>query len=730
MTPIRPLCCLGLLIQGLLLLAACDSGGKSHSKHAPPTIVEQPDPGPPKVTIQFPTLIALTESDTLRMRGIVTGEPATALAVNGVAADTQDQFAHWSVEVPLVYGENILAVSVTDQNGHTNSVAAQAKVIHSPVLLQQPVAAVLDSVNDRILVLDQARKTLVEVDPHTGRRSLISGPHTPHGGNPFDEPSAFTLDLANNRALVLDKTRRTLLTVDLTTGKRELLSDNTTSNSSNAFSGPAAIVLDDRTGLAQPRALVLDSSSRRLLAVDLNTGERTVVSANNAANNGENPFNSPSDMVLDAANDRVLVIDKNLKKILAVALDTGKRTVLASYTDDELGPNHTSPKIALDSNTNRVWAIAGDIRKLLAVDLHSGEHIRLLDRTGASDSNVFAQTNGLAFDATNQRILVASPAHGALYSVDVTNGERSTVSAAFVPDEVLTLMSPLTVTFDQPNNRTLVFENSLKALLSVDLVTGERTVLSGLDLPNSDHAISNIGGIALNNSYDQLMMADRNIDGLLDVDLITGRRRLLSASGKTGSERELPIAVAFRDNGLKQVLVANSRLPHLVGVDLETGSRTAMFDEVESDSGPVLSGIKDIAMGDGGDQLYALVDGTDYSALLSLDLSKQEWRIILDGALPASAPIFNNPSVMALNRSKPEVLIGDIGLDAIMAVDVVSGNRRVIADRVTPNAENIIGRPFDIALDPINNRALVIDSMYGALVAIDLETGERVIVSQ
>src|SRR5690606_35423476 len=118
-----------------------------------------------------------------------------------------------------------------------------------------------------------------------------------------------------------------LLAVDLATGMRTLISNNNTPNDSNAFISPAGIVLD----AANNRALILDSDSNRraLMAVDLATGERTIL-CDATTPNGEHPFSSPYGIALDSVNTRVLVTDLNLDAFLAVDLAAGARSAVST----------------------------------------------------------------------------------------------------------------------------------------------------------------------------------------------------------------------------------------------------------------------------------------------------------------------------------------------------------------------------------------------------------------
>jgi hypothetical protein len=86
-------------------------------------------------------------------------------------------------------------------------------------------------------------------------------------------PTAIALDVSNNRVLVLDITLDALVAIDLDSGNRTIISDDDTGTGTN-LSNPAAIVLDSTNN----RSLVLDNILDALVVIDLTTGERAIAS--------------------------------------------------------------------------------------------------------------------------------------------------------------------------------------------------------------------------------------------------------------------------------------------------------------------------------------------------------------------------------------------------------------------------------------------------------------------
>jgi len=137
-------------------------------------------------------------------------------------------------------------------------------------------------------------------------------------------PSVIAFDAANNRVLVKDRSLAAVIAIDLTTGIRTVLSNDTTPNASNPFSRPQGIAVDSINN----QALVTDSDLNAIIAVNLTSGARTVLS-DATTPNASNPFGRPQGIAVDSVNNRALVTDASLKAIIAVNLTSGARTVLS-----------------------------------------------------------------------------------------------------------------------------------------------------------------------------------------------------------------------------------------------------------------------------------------------------------------------------------------------------------------------------------------------------------------
>ncbi|MFG1496757.1 hypothetical protein ABMA57_09000 [Saccharospirillum sp. HFRX-1] len=709
-----------LIGQLLWLLAACDSSSTKVS----------PDTTQPSATIQFPTPNALTESDTIRVRGTTSGfdSGVDSVVVNSVPATSDDGFAHWSAEVPLVYGKNPITVDVRDRAGNRNSLAAQAQVTYQPNILQNPNAIALDSVNNRALVVDSGLKALLEVNLNNGERTVISDATIGGGDKAFSSPNAIALDSIHNRALVVDSGLKALLDVNLSTGERRVISDNDTENGGPAFNFPIAIALDNDN----KRALVIDNeNSPALLAVDLNTGERRVISDNDTKGSGQT-FATPTAITLDSDNNRALVLDAFLNVVLAVDLadnnNEGKRTVISDTTPKD-GETTLSKSVAitLDRDNMRILVLDAGLDALLALDRDKKLTI-ISDATTGSGDKGFSSATALALDSDNKRALVQT--RQGLLAVDLNTGQRTVISETSIGGGDKAFSSPQAIALDRDNTRALVVDANLQALFAVDLNTGERRVISDNDTKNGGPTFIAPYAMALDTDNNRALVVDKSLKALLKVDLSTGEREVVSDNDTKGSAPGLsyPSAIALGRNN-KEALVLDDGLNALLAVNLDTGERSLISDSTD-DYGDQMFISTPVAIAFDRDTKQALMLDNGLKALLAVDLGTGDRGVISDNSTDFSGQKFISPIAIALDSNNNQALVLDYSLYALLAVNLKTGARTVISDASTGGGDNAFYNPTAIALDSVNNRALVLNDGSNALLAVDLTNGDRVYVSK
>ncbi len=211
---------------------------------------------------------------------------------------------------------------------------------------------------DRFYIVNRTADALVVLDAATGVRTVLSddddGGASVGGGPAFSSPADLALDLDNAQAFVVDSGHSAVLAVDLTTGTRSVISDlvDDTAGGGMVGSGP---------GFQFPESVVFDADDQRLYVGDSGTdaiisvslvaatlGNRTIVSSDAVDPMvGDGPTINPNALFLDSAEARLLATDRttNAGAIHAIDLATGDRTVVSgSYAGIGEGWATSSPR--------------------------------------------------------------------------------------------------------------------------------------------------------------------------------------------------------------------------------------------------------------------------------------------------------------------------------------------------------------------------------------------------
>lgn len=340
-------------------------------------------------------------------------------------------------------------------------------------------------------------------------------------------PTGIALDSAGGRALIVDNRVGAVVAVDLQTGARTVLSDSSTPDALNPLRGPVGIALDSANG----RALVTDNILRAVVAVDLQSGARSILSGG-LVPDAANQFARPAGIALDAANGRALVIDGGLGAVVAVNLQEGTRTILSNRTTPDGSNPFSGPVgIVLDAANGRALVTDNRLLAVLEVDLQSGERRIVSNNTDPDNLNPFSGPVGIALDSANGRALVVDNRLGAVLAVNLQSGARTIVSNSVTPNELNPFFGSVGIALNTADGRALVVDNRVGSVLAVDLQGGARTVLSSSATPNG---LSYLGGT----SYQSLQPDTYSLTGAqtsdsLPTTLLFGASRSMFAGQRS-----------------------------------------------------------------------------------------------------------------------------------------------------------------------------------------------------
>lgn len=281
----------------------------------------------------------------------------------------------------------------------------------------------VDAANDDLILGSESTDSILRIDVGTGDRELVSGPGTGNGDD-FLTIRDIALDPAGNRVLVIDEDNAALMAADLATGDRSIISGAGTGDGP-VFDAPAALAADLDNG----RVFVADGGIEAIAAVELTTGERTILSD---SSNAGPPIENPTGVALDRDGDRLLVTDQGTSsatenELIAVDLATGERTLVSGFM---AGGGDTEffiqvLDLVLVEGANRAIITSGST--FYSVDLATGDRSILLEpETGNGEA--LPNSTSIAYDPATRVLYTWDEMFEAVFAVDATTGDRVVVS--------------------------------------------------------------------------------------------------------------------------------------------------------------------------------------------------------------------------------------------------------------------------------------------------------------
>ncbi len=538
---------------------------------------------------------------------------------------------------------------------------------------------------------------------------------------------------------------------------------------------PVAIEIDE----AGNRAFILEKDNSSIIAIDLDSGDRNVISA---SNKGSGPLpRQMLDMAMDLPNDRIFVNDLS-SVIYEIDPINGNRSV---FLDSWAKGIHTDVSVDIDVAGNQLVAVGYDQVNL--IDLDTKEITALISGSVINFKHAI-------LDVSGERLILQSYYNGEYIEfVDLATGARTVFyeNANFRHIEDITL--------DVANNLIYVWSES--GFYTLDLNTGGRTDLS---LGSDRYSMTDPGPLGFDRQNNRLLIADRGLGNLFAFDL--GSRVLeyfASSNIGTGYRIEGPDALVYDEVG-DRLFVVEDYSERIYAVDPATGNRT-LFSSRPVGSDVSIDDVRDMDMDYANNRIllvdyeYGLVEinlttgDRDYfnsshpNEITSLELDVTGNRLLLSesngyGIYQADLSsrefsIFSTHAVsgyqesrfLAINEQASELAVvmdsnsriynlgtasyqnvsynGIDDFDVSVEIDSSSATLYSLKDDKLNSYPYLGGDPTevsginygsgpifinakDMTLDLKNHRAFIIDSAMDAIFSVDLLTGERRVISK
>lgn len=280
----------------------------------------------------------------------------------------------------------------------------------------------------RLFAVDSSEGRLLELDGESGDRVEVSGFTQTDGeagaGESFSTPAGVAVDLGAGVAYVADEGEERVVRVELASGDRSTVAQG-------GLPGTFATILRIEL-LPDGRLLVLDrhALSGGLWTVDPATGQQTPLS-NFGDGKGVELLKSVEGLALDLPRGRALVTDSDadagVSSVKAVDLATGQRSILSASVLVGGGEALSRARGIVAGSGSVAYVGDFEAKQILAVDLATGVRTLVSGATrGGGPELDSLQT--LFLDRENGRLLTYSNAHDALLGVSLASGDRAILS--------------------------------------------------------------------------------------------------------------------------------------------------------------------------------------------------------------------------------------------------------------------------------------------------------------
>jgi len=291
---------------------------------------------------------------------------------------------------------------------------------------------------------------------------------------PITHATGFALDVADNRVLipnVVSGDGDSIIAVDLSTGVRTVLSGLGVPNDNNSFVRLAVIVIDP---IASRNGAVMADEGGSIFRIDLTDGARDILSSSSESTDQQPAIGRPVGIALDSSNKDIAYFINDVDKTLqSVDLITGDR-ILVSDNIMHAGPSMDEPRhLLIDSANHRAFVSDTMPSRLFSIDLSSGERsIFLGDGLPELESNVACPIH-LATDNIQSRIFITDCAEG----INVLDLATKTLSNVFEPVADPGFNFGF-MSFDANATYGLYVERYTQALYAIDLKNWDFVILS------------------------------------------------------------------------------------------------------------------------------------------------------------------------------------------------------------------------------------------------------------
>ena len=563
-----------------------------------------------------------------------------------------------------------------------------------------PTVIAVDATRNRALFVDYIIDALVAVDLATGARSLASPSQGVNSPTSLVVSNYLAVDPAGNRAFAANDMCQCIIGMNLDNATRSIVAS--ASVGTGAFP-PSMIdlVYDDVTTPNAPRLLTsawMGPGVQEIIAIDVGTGNRTVLSSfANSVGAGPSAGGTMA-LNLDPLRHRLVTVDNYIFGIMAIDLVTGDRSVIMDHQLTGNGPlMYPTVGAAYDPATNRMFSKQVLDDEILVTDLATQDrapfiyaHVGSGPAPMSLDAMVIEQPTG-----TPTSLLYTQTYPFNVMRIDLATGTRTRVSDGNVFPNVGTgpvLDGLVDLVLDTrpsagPHKALALLGTPNYRLVSIDLVTGDRVQVA--DLNSASPAVTEPRYLELDVANNRVLFTngDYNGDGdaLYAIDLATGTRSTITGNGVGGGFAPGYFAdfVLEPASNPTRALVSDTFGQSYVVVDLATGTRSQFAGIMSGGANQQFNGPNLVYLDVPNWRLLA-ANGGSPSNFFSMSMETQVQHLIsghdlFSNTLKGAGPEVY-PGGFAVDGGRQVIYATAAGSTSIFAIDLVSGDRVIIGN--------------------------------------------------
>lgn len=286
----------------------------------------------------------------------------------------------------------------------------------------------------------------------------------------------------------------------------------------------------------------------------------------------------PISLSYDPSSNQVIIGDGDLNRLLAVDLNTGQRSHFVPQASPADIPLLEPAGILTDIQGGRLWVTDAEGSRLTSVSLSNKTKAIVSEDSQTNATSPLGMPSKLTFDARNSDRLMVLDRAGRLVSVNTSTGDRELFSSNALPDENMPFDEPLAIAYNGQRGSYLV-GTAKGQLLAVNGQTGTRSLVSDSETPSSESPrLGRVEALTAFNDPDRVLALSKATSGayqLISVDLDSGQRTLIAdtASPNGDNRFETPTDIAYVKD-LDLILMMDDGYDALLAVDPNSGERT------------------------------------------------------------------------------------------------------------------------------------------------------------